>query len=151
MTRRRIASRRCWCSGSGSWVMTAGGSVRRGIRTVFMHHRRNDWDGLRGGQTLGVPGVDVGLLALPDGTFPVGKPCEEGTGLGDFLLGVVGLGASQRCLLCLCPQAPHPVPGGEVPEKLTVFGFLDAGEPFGQPPLAEEELPVDLRQDTAVH
>lgn len=80
-----------------------------------------------GGQALGVPGVDVRLLALPDGAASAGEPSEEGTGLGDFLFGVVGLGASQRRLLRLCPQTPHLVPGDEVPEKLAVFGVLDAG------------------------
>lgn len=35
----------------------------------------------------GWPGsrVDVGLLALPDGSAVAGEPCEEGTGLGDCL------------------------------------------------------------------
>ncbi|MER5374644.1 hypothetical protein [Streptomyces sp. NPDC002553] len=37
-----------------------------------------------------------------------------------------------------------------MPEKQTVFGFLDGGEPFGQPALAEQELPVDLRENTPV-
>ncbi|MFE3645677.1 hypothetical protein, partial [Streptomyces sp. NPDC059169] len=98
-----------------------------------------------------MPCIDIGLLALPDCAPSVGEPCEEGAGLGDFLLGVVGLGASQGCLLCLCPQVPQLVPDGEVPQKLTVFGFLDGGEPFGQPALVEQELPVDSREDTAVH
>ncbi|MGW4569007.1 hypothetical protein ACWEN3_43965 [Streptomyces sp. NPDC004561] len=92
-----------------------------------------------------MPDVDVGLLALPDDTASAGEPSEEGTSLGDFPLGVVGLGASERCLLCLCPQAPHLVPGGEVPEKLTVFWFLNGGEPFGQPPLVEEGPKKALR------
>lgn len=49
------------------------------------------------------------------------------------------------------PAAPHLVPGGEVPEKLTVFWFLDGGEPFGQPPLVEQEMPVHSWEDAAVH
>ncbi|MFC9499834.1 hypothetical protein [Streptomyces sp. NPDC056982] len=98
-----------------------------------------------------MPGVNVGLLALSDSAPSVGEPCEEGTGLGDLLLGVVGLGASQRSLLRLGPQAPHLVPRGEVPEKLTVFGLLDDGDPFGQPPLVEDELPVNSWEDAGVH
>lgn len=38
-----------------------------------------------------------------------------------------------------------------MPEKLTVFGVFDGGEPFVQPALVEQELPVDSREDTAVH
>lgn len=52
---------------------------------------------------LGVPGIDIGLPALPDGTSSSGERCEEGASLGGFLLGVVGLGASQRSLLRLGP------------------------------------------------
>ncbi|MFD7026525.1 hypothetical protein ACFWAR_00610 [Streptomyces sp. NPDC059917] len=36
-------------------------------------------------------------------------------------------------------------------EELMVFGVFDGGEPFGQPALVEQELPVDPREDTAVH
>ncbi|MEU1116070.1 MULTISPECIES: hypothetical protein [unclassified Streptomyces] len=31
--RRRVASRRCWCGGAWSWLMTWGGRVRRGMRS----------------------------------------------------------------------------------------------------------------------
>ncbi|MFE6848288.1 hypothetical protein [Streptomyces sp. NPDC057686] len=98
-----------------------------------------------GGRLLRVPGVEVGLLAVFDGAAPAGKPGEEGAGLGDLLFRLVGLGASQRCLLGLAPQAPHLVPGGEVLKMTTVFGVLDGGEPFGRPTLIEHELPVDAR------
>ncbi|MGC5002650.1 hypothetical protein [Streptomyces sp. DT203] len=38
-----------------------------------------------------------------------------------------------------------------MPQKPTVFGILNGGEPFGQPALIEHELPVDAWQDAAVH
>ncbi len=43
------------------------------------------------------------------------------------------------------------MPGGGAAEKLKVFGVFDDGEPFGQPALVEQELPVDPREDSAVH
>ncbi|WP_406215566.1 hypothetical protein [Streptomyces decoyicus] len=98
-----------------------------------------------------MPGVEVGLLAVFDVVASVGKPGEEGAGLGDLLFRLAGLGASQRSLLRHAPQAPHLVPGGEVLKTTTVFGVLDGGEPFGQPTLIEHELPVDVWQDAAVH
>jgi hypothetical protein len=92
-----------------------------------------------GGQLPGVPGVEVGLLAVFDGAASVGKPREESAGLGDFSFRLVGLEASQRSLLRLAPQAPHLVPGGEVPEKPVVLGVFDGGEPLGQPALIEQD------------
>jgi hypothetical protein len=104
-----------------------------------------------GGQLLGVPGVEVGLLALLDGAASVGETGEEGAGLSDLLIRLAGLGASQRPLLRLAPQAPHLVPGGEVLKTPTVFRVLDDGEPLYQPTLIKHELPVDAWQDAAVH
>jgi hypothetical protein len=104
-----------------------------------------------GGQLLGVPGIEVSLPAVFDGAASVGELSEEGAGLGDLLFRLVGLGASQRSLLRLAPQAPNLVPDGEVLKKSPVFGVLDGGEPLGQPALIEQKLPVDAWQDTTVH
>ncbi|WP_372567063.1 hypothetical protein [Streptomyces aureus] len=38
-----------------------------------------------------------------------------------------------------------------MPQKQAVFGFLDGSEPFGQSSLVEQEVPVDSREDAAVH
>lgn len=48
-----------------------------------------------GGRLLGVPGVEVGLLAVFDGSASVGEPGEEGVGLGDLLFRLAGPGTSQ--------------------------------------------------------
>ncbi|WP_393073282.1 hypothetical protein [Streptomyces sp. LN704] len=98
-----------------------------------------------------MPGIEVGLSAVFDAAASVGEPGEEGAGLGDLLFRLAGLGASQRPLLRFAPQAPHLMPGDEVPKTPTVFGVLDDGESFGQPTPIEHELSVDGRQDAAVH
>jgi hypothetical protein len=97
-----------------------------------------------------VPGVEVGLQAAVDGAASVGKPGEEDSGLGDFLPGLVGLGAAQPTPLRFGSEASHPVPDGEVVQEPKVFGVLDGGEPFGRPALVEHELPVDAWSDAAV-
>jgi hypothetical protein len=98
-TCRSMASRRCWCSGAWSWVMTRGGSVRPGIRPVFMHQRRKVWAGRRAASFSVCQAVEVGLPTVLDGAASVGEPGKEGTGLGGLLFGLVGLRASQRPLL----------------------------------------------------
>ncbi|MEV1003031.1 hypothetical protein [Nonomuraea sp. NPDC050202] len=90
-----------------------------------------------------VPGVQVGLGAAAEAGVVIIHPGQEGSGLAEDAAGVLvafraeGLPVGDRAELA------QQVPGGEAFEQAPVLDVVDAGEPFGQPSLKQQQVPVD--------
>ncbi|WP_326594183.1 hypothetical protein [Streptomyces sp. NBC_01294] len=59
-------------------------------RAGFHAPAEEDLGRASGGVLLGVPGVEIGLLAVIESPAAVEEPDEESAGLGDLLFGLVG-------------------------------------------------------------
>jgi hypothetical protein len=98
-----------------------------------------------------VPGVQVGLGAAAEAGVVIIHPGQEGSGLAEDAAGVLvafraeGLPVGDRAELA------QQVPGGEAFEQAPVLDVVDAGEPFGQPSLKQQQVPVDGGQHAVVH
>jgi len=97
----------------------------------------------------GVPAVDVGLSAVGEAAVVGGEVGEERGGVPQLAAGVdVAVGPDRGVLRGLA-QVSQEVPGGVLPQRLTVLGVLDAGQPAGKPLLEQEQEPIDRWEDAA--
>lgn len=106
--------------------------------------------GPSGGVLLRVPGIEVGLGAGAQRDVAGGEPDQEGAGLRGLPAAFLRGAGAQRALGCFGAEFAELMPGGEVLKQLGVFGIRGGGDPLGEPPLEQQEAPVEVRQDTAV-
>ncbi|MBV9163146.1 MAG: hypothetical protein JO281_16675, partial [Pseudonocardiales bacterium] len=71
---------------------------------------------------LGVPGVDVGLLAGVQGVLVCGESVEEGGGWGDLIVGELSTGGGDRCVRGAGPESGQDFAGGEALDELGAVG-----------------------------
>ncbi|MER0478260.1 hypothetical protein ABR737_07895 [Streptomyces sp. Edi2] len=98
-----------------------------------------------------MPGVEVRLGYRIQGDAAFAEPLEERCGLGDLLSAFLRRVGAQGPFKGLGPELAELVPAREVVEESSMFGTLGGGEPFGEPPLEEQEPAIDARENAAVH
>jgi hypothetical protein len=85
----------------------------------------------------GIPAIDVNLSTIGEAAAVGGEVGEERGGLPQLAAGVDVAVGPDRSVLRDVTQVAQEVPGGLLPQRLTVLGILDAGQPAGKPLLEQ--------------